>query len=102
MNKETNIEEYIQVLKENYIKESEGRLGIFYKVLSKDGKVHYRIYKNNDNDKWYIAIRLKLPEYKIDGLYILTEIYDSDHLNDWINSITAEHIKVKPIGFIKL
>ena len=52
MNKETNIEEYIQVLKENYIKESQGRLGIFYKVLSKDGKVHYRIYKNNDNDSY--------------------------------------------------
>ena len=102
MNKETNIEEYIQVLKENYIKESHGRLGLFYKVLSKDGKVHYRILKSNDDGKWYIAIRLKLPEYKIDGLYILNEIYDSGHLNDWVDPIMAEHIKVKPIGFIGL
>ena len=71
-------------------------------TTGKVNKVHYRILKSNDDGKWYIAIRLKLPEYKIDGLYILNEIYDSGHLNDWVDPIMAEHIKVKPIGFIGL
>lgn len=98
----SNILEYIELLKKEYIEEKVGQYGIFYTFTNPEGTVHYRLWNSNVDQEWYIGIRIKNKDPEIDGLFVLSQIYNSDDLNDWINVVGYTRKNNLKLGFTKL
>lgn len=93
--------EFIDVLiSGKFITEHSGQFGTYYKIYNLENTVEYRLFKSNSDDKWYISLKLNIPEPEVKGIYVLDELHNSDDLNNWINSIRKEGINSKfNLGF---